>query len=145
MNLNEFDKTSQIGLYISKEEHPIFGKKYIARFQHDKKRYVKVLGYVKKDNLTLQKAVSLFEDFKLKVAGNGETLLKKDDKKDKEEKVILKTTSKVSDNLQALQEENKFLKSFRFSTKLSPSLFCFLCFVDIFFFNFDEVFVCFFI
>ena len=111
MNLNEFDKTSQIGLYISKEEHPIFGKKYIARFQHDKKRYVKVLGYVKKDNLTLQKAVSLFEDFKLKVAGNGETLLKKDDKKDKEEKVILKTTSKVSDNLQALQEENKFLKS----------------------------------
>lgn len=37
MNLNDFDKTSQVGLYISKEEHPTFGKKYIARFQHDKK------------------------------------------------------------------------------------------------------------
>jgi polyphosphate kinase 2 len=123
MNLNEFDKTSQIGLYISKEEHPIFGKKYIARFQHDKKRYVKVLGYVKKDNLTLQKAVSLFEDFKSKVAGNGETLLKKDDKKDKEEKVILRTTTKVSDNLQTLQEENKFLKSLlKDYKKLNPEV-----------------------
>ena len=123
MNLNEFDKTSQIGLYISKEEHPIFGKKYIARFQHDKKIYVKVLGYVKKDNLTLQKAVSLFEDFKSKVAGNGETLLKKDDKKDKEEKVILRTTTKVSDNLQTLQEENKFLKSLlKDYKKLNPEV-----------------------
>ena len=64
MNLGDFERTSYSGLYISKEIHPEFGNKYIARFQHDKKRYVKVLGYVKKDNLTLQKAVSLFEDFK---------------------------------------------------------------------------------
>ena len=41
MNLNDFDITTHSGLYISKDEHPIFGKKYIARFQYDKKRYVK--------------------------------------------------------------------------------------------------------
>ena len=42
MNLNDFDITTHSGLYISKDEHPIFGKKYIARFQYDKKRYVKL-------------------------------------------------------------------------------------------------------
>ena len=52
MNLGDFEKTTQSGLYLSKEEHPTFGKKYIARFQHDRKRYVKVLGFTKKDNLT---------------------------------------------------------------------------------------------
>ena len=43
MNLADFEKTTQSGLYLSKEEHTTFGKKYIARFQHEKKRYVKVL------------------------------------------------------------------------------------------------------
>ena len=51
MNLGDFERTSYSGLYISKEIHPEFGNKYIARFQHDKKRYVKVLGFTKKDNL----------------------------------------------------------------------------------------------
>ena len=52
MNLNDFDITTHSGLYISKDEHPIFGKKYIARFQYDKKRYVIVLGYEKRDKIT---------------------------------------------------------------------------------------------
>ena len=59
MNLNDFDITTHSGLYISKDEHPIFGKKYIARFQYDKKRYVKVLGYEKRDKITLTTAINL--------------------------------------------------------------------------------------
>ena len=38
MNLNDFEKTDFSGLYISKDEHPTFGKKYIVRFQIEKKR-----------------------------------------------------------------------------------------------------------
>ncbi len=48
MNLNDFDITTIVVLYTSKDEtFQIFGRKYIARFQYDKKRYVKVLGYAK--------------------------------------------------------------------------------------------------
>ena len=64
MNLGDFEKTTQSGLYLSKEEHPTYGKKYIARFQHDRKRYVKVLGFTKKDNLTKKNAIELLEAFK---------------------------------------------------------------------------------
>ncbi|QKF72805.1 polyphosphate kinase 2 [Aliarcobacter faecis] len=117
MNLNEFDKTSQVGLYVSKEEHPIFGKKYIARFQHDKKRYVKVLGYVKKDSLTLQKAVRLFEDFRSKVTGYKEEISLEKEKLTKD----ISENIKISDTLKAIQEENKFLKSLlKNYKKLSP-------------------------
>ncbi|QEZ88696.1 polyphosphate kinase 2 [Aliarcobacter cibarius] len=112
MNLNDFDKTSQVGLYISKEEHPTFGKKYIARFQHDKKRYVKVLGYSKKDGLTLQKAIILFEDFKLKVVEENEKPNSlKNEKKNIESNNSLKNNPKTNDEIQALKDENKFLKS----------------------------------
>ena len=112
MNLNDFDKTSQVGLYISKEEHPTFGKKYIARFQHDKKRYVKVLGYSKKDGLTLQKAIILFEDFKLKVVEENENPNSlKNEKKNIESNNSLKNNPKTNDEIQALKDENKFLKS----------------------------------
>ena len=52
MNLSDFEKTDYSGLYISKAAHPTFGKKYIARFQYERKRYVKVLGYAKKDNIS---------------------------------------------------------------------------------------------
>lgn len=64
MNLSDFEKTSYSGLYISKAVHPTFGKKYIARFQHNRKRYVKVLGYTKKDNLSQNSAVGLLQKFK---------------------------------------------------------------------------------
>ncbi len=64
MNLSDFEKTNYSGLYISKAVHPSFGRKYIARFQYDKKRYVKVLGYTKKDNLTKKAALELMQKFK---------------------------------------------------------------------------------
>ena len=64
MNLGDFDKTNYSGLYISKDTHPSYGKKYIVRFQYNKKRYVKVLGFTKKDNLTRRNAVSQMKEFK---------------------------------------------------------------------------------
>ncbi len=64
MNLKDFDKTEIAGLYISKEEHPSYGKKYVARFQQDTKRYVKVLGYTKIDHLDDKKASKLLESYK---------------------------------------------------------------------------------
>jgi len=64
MNLSDFEKTNYSGLYISKMAHPTFGKKYIARFQFERKRYVKVLGYTKKDNLTKKSALELMKNFK---------------------------------------------------------------------------------
>jgi len=70
MNLNDFEKTNFIGLYKSKIAHPTFGKKYIARFQLSKKRYMKVLGYDKVDNLTDIKAYSLLENYKNSLAKN---------------------------------------------------------------------------
>ncbi len=64
MNLKDFDKTNIAGLYLSKEEHPLYGKKYVARFQQDSKRYVKVLGYSKIDHLDDKKALKLLESYK---------------------------------------------------------------------------------
>ena len=80
MNLNDFDITTHSGLYISKDEHPIFGKKYIARFQYDKKRYVKVLGYEKRDKITLATAINLIEKFKASIFKNSEEVEIKDNK-----------------------------------------------------------------
>ncbi|APW66316.1 MULTISPECIES: polyphosphate kinase 2 [Arcobacteraceae] len=64
MNLSDFEKTNHSGLYISKAAHPTFGKKYIARFQYERKRYVKVLGYTRKDGLTKKTALDLMLKFK---------------------------------------------------------------------------------
>ena len=107
MNLNDFEKTDFIGLYKSKIAHPTFGKKYIARFQLSKKRYMKVLGYDKVDNLTDIKAYSLLENYKNSLAD--------DAKKTKITTRTIKTNEpvKVEPNKDAerLKEENKFLKS----------------------------------
>ena len=103
MNLNDFDITTHSGLYISKDEHPIFGKKYIARFQYDKKRYVKVLGYEKRDNITLNKAISLIEKFKSSIQKNSHENETKDDKKITP-KVISKNSNIDSDELKKLKE-----------------------------------------
>ncbi|MDN5110742.1 polyphosphate kinase 2 [Aliarcobacter butzleri] len=108
MNLNEFERTDFSGLYISKEEHPEFGKKYIARFQYDKKRYVKVLGFSKKDKLTLKIASSLLEDFKNSVIKN---VQEKSIVKIKDENIIPKKDLKENETIKKLQEENKYLKS----------------------------------
>lgn len=105
MNLGDFEKTTQSGLYISKEEHPTFGKKYIARFQHDRKRYVKVLGFTKKDNLTKKDAIELLEAFK-------NSVIKDEIKVEEKNKVQEKKLSVKDDEvLKKLQEENNLLKS----------------------------------
>ncbi|KLD96396.1 polyphosphate kinase 2 [Aliarcobacter butzleri] len=108
MNLNEFERTDYSGLYISKEEHPEFGKKYIARFQYDKKRYVKVLGFSKKDKLTLKIASSLLEDFKNSVIKN---VQEKSVVKIKDENITPKKDLKENETIKKLQEENRYLKS----------------------------------
>ncbi|MFA7083743.1 MAG: polyphosphate kinase 2 [Arcobacteraceae bacterium] len=105
MNLNDFDKTEESGLYISKEAHPTFGKKYIARFQHNKKRYVKVLGYTKKDNITKKVAISLLLKFK--------TSLELHDNIEAKDIIINPKTHEVKfdKTIAQLQEENSFLRS----------------------------------
>ncbi len=107
MNLNDFEKTNFIGLYKSKIAHPTFGKKYIARFQLAKKRYMKVLGYDKVDNLTDIKAYSLLETYKNSLA--------KDVKQTKTvtKNIKINEPLKVEENKDSerLKEENKFLKS----------------------------------
>ncbi len=106
MNLGDFERTNYSGLYVSKEAHPEFGNKYIARFQHDKKRYVKVLGFTKKDNLTKKDAISLLEAFKNSVLSKPE--IKVDEKIKLQEKKLVVKDNEV---LKKLKEENEFLKS----------------------------------
>lgn len=108
MNLNQFELTTHNGLYVSKDEHPTFGKKYIARFQYEKKRYVKVLGYVKRDNLTMQDAINKIDEFRESVMGK---IIE-----NKQENEIVKETKIVSkkensEELKKLQDENIYLKS----------------------------------
>lgn len=102
MNLSDFEKTNYSGLYISKVAHPIFGKKYIARFQYDRKRYVRVLGYTKKDELTKKSALQLMKEFKESIIS----------KKENEKKQVSLENSQVDDDyLKTLIEENKKLIS----------------------------------
>jgi polyphosphate kinase 2 len=106
MNLGDFERTNYSGLYISKESHPEHGNKYIARFQHDKKRYVKVLGYSKRDNLTRKDAFELLKLFKESILHKSEEML--------EEKINLQENdllTKENEILKELQEENELLKS----------------------------------
>ena len=101
MNLSDFEKTNYSGLYISKATHPTFGKKYIARFQYDKKRYVKVLGYTKKDNLTKKAALNLMQKFKDSIVITQEPEVKKE----------TKPTKTYDEKFEKLLEENKALKA----------------------------------
>ena len=107
MNLNDFEKTNFIGLYKSKISHPTFGKKYIARFQLSKKRYMKVLGYDKVDNLTDIKAYSLLENYKISLAKNVKQTktVTKNIKVNEPPKIV------PNQEIERLTEENKFLKS----------------------------------
>ncbi|MDY0327417.1 MAG: polyphosphate kinase 2 [Arcobacteraceae bacterium] len=64
MDLKQFNKTTHTGLFISESEHVSYGKKYIARFQYNNKRFVKVLGYTKKNHLDDEKAYELLLKYK---------------------------------------------------------------------------------
>jgi polyphosphate kinase 2 len=101
MNLSDFERTNYSGLYLSKDSHPEFGKKYIARFQHDRKRYVKVLGYTKRDSMPVKDAFDLMQKFKDSIVS-------------KPEKIIIqekKLPVKDNEAFVKLQEENDLLKS----------------------------------
>lgn len=104
MNLSDFKKTDYSGLYISKATHPTFGKKYVARFQHNKKRYVKVLGYTQKDNLTKKTAISLLQKFKAS--------LEIDDNIEAKNIMINPKNNEVrlDKGIAELKEENQFLR-----------------------------------
>ncbi|MDX3960345.1 polyphosphate kinase 2 [Aliarcobacter skirrowii] len=109
MNLSDFDITSYSGLYISKDSHPKFGKKYIARFQYDKKRYVKVLGYEKRDKLTLDGANRLMENFKDSILKDVKQNIKTTQKATKDNFSINKNS--FDEEIKKLKEENEFFKS----------------------------------
>ncbi|MDD3025767.1 MAG: polyphosphate kinase 2 [Aliarcobacter skirrowii] len=109
MNLSDFDITSYSGLYISKDSHPRFGKKYIARFQYDKKRYVKVLGYEKRDKLTLDGANRLMENFKDSILKDVKQNIKITQKATKDNSSVNKNS--FSEEIKKLKEENEFFKS----------------------------------
>lgn len=109
MNLNDFEKTNFTGLYKSKIAHPTFGIKYIARFQLAKKRYMKVLGYDKVDNLTDIKAYSLLENYKNSLSNTVKE--EKSSMKPQKNTHMKKNTQEEIKEFNRLKEENKFLKS----------------------------------
>lgn len=112
MRLTDFELTKQNGLYLSKDEHPTFGKKYVARFQYNKKRYVKVLGYTKRDGLNLQKAIILIENFREHIANTvpiEEASNQVEEKKEEIKKV--QNPEICDDKIKSLQDENEYLKS----------------------------------
>ena len=104
MNLKDFEKTQHTGLYISKEAHKTFGKKYITRFQLNKKRYIKVLGYSKADNLTLKDAYDLMIAYK-------DSIKNKSSKKFPSKKLSVKKISQNNDNCDEIKDEYKLMKS----------------------------------
>lgn len=114
MNLTDFERTSYTGLYKAKAAHPNFGKKYVARFQLNKKRYMKVLGYDKADNLTDTKAYSLLQDYKKSLMSKLKDTPKTAAKTQKRTRKPVKKTNE-KENLEKkaedIKQENKFLKS----------------------------------
>ena len=102
MNLKEFNKTSFPGLYKSIEPHKEFGYKFITRFQLYKKRYMKVLGYSKKDKLNQSKAIELIEIYKQEIESALDVTLS-----EKKEPTNLKESKKFS---KKQMEEYTFLK-----------------------------------
>lgn len=105
MNLHDFERTEHTGLYKSKVSHPTFGKKYIARFQLNKKRYMKVLGYDKADNLTDLKAYGLLEDYK-----NSLKSMKSTKPTNKVSQKISKPATTVNSNISLSENEKKKIK-----------------------------------
>lgn len=116
MNLKDFERTSYTGLYKAKFSHPNFGKKYVARFQLNKKRYVKVLGYDKENNLSDLKAYALLQEYK-KTLQEDHKKGSKIQKTTKNTKIEKKSENKSENKIDCekkfaeLQEENNFLKS----------------------------------
>ncbi|MBD3841266.1 MAG: polyphosphate kinase 2 [Campylobacterales bacterium] len=124
MNLTDFEITEYTGLYKAVTPHPKFGKKYVARFQLNKKRYVKVLGYDIADNLNDTKAYALLEDYKndLENSSKPSVSSKKSTRKSKTQTITKKEVANFEDQslkklelcdkkVEKLLEENRFMKS----------------------------------
>lgn len=109
MNLSDFEKTSYSGLYLSKASHPTFGRKYIARFQYNRKRYVKVLGYTKKDNLTQNSAIGLLNKFKESIVVEHVSL--RENTAENITVVKKETDDKLQNECLQLKEHIKYLES----------------------------------
>ncbi|RLA77855.1 MAG: polyphosphate kinase 2 [Epsilonproteobacteria bacterium] len=109
MNLNDFERTQYTGLYKSKISHPTFGKKYVARFQLNKKRYMKVLGYDKVDSLTDINAYNLLEEYKSSLSTPSK--LTKQGIKSSKKSIIKKDINTNEDKAKKIKDENKFLNS----------------------------------
>ncbi|MEN8717864.1 MAG: polyphosphate kinase 2 [Sulfurovum sp.] len=106
MNLNDFEKTSYNGLYISKENHPENGRKFIARFQYNKKRYVKVLGFTKRDGLTRKGAFDLLEEYKNSIIEQNEVKVE-----DKKIENLENVNDELNSDFEKLKQENEQLKA----------------------------------
>ncbi|MEJ5167546.1 MAG: polyphosphate kinase 2 [Arcobacteraceae bacterium] len=76
MDLTKFEKTAYSGLFISLDEHASYGKKYIARFQQNGKRFVKVLGYTNKNKLDDKSAYDLLVEYKNSLKAKSKTKTK---------------------------------------------------------------------
>ena len=76
MKLSDFETTKYRGLYISKEPHETYGHKYVARFQLNKKRYVRVLGYEKVDKLTDETAYHILLEYKRSLGAKPKNITK---------------------------------------------------------------------
>jgi polyphosphate kinase 2 len=70
MNLSDFTTTDYKGLFKSKEQHNTYGYKFVARFQLNRKRYVKVLGYEVSDKLTEKIAYERLLKYKKSIKTN---------------------------------------------------------------------------
>lgn len=121
MNLKDFNTTAYRGLFISQDIHPVFGKKYIARFQLNKKRYVKVLGYEKADNLTELKAFALLQDYKNLCANSKKTTLK-NKSKEIDPMILQEGIQKIYDNEELKQYQIELIKMQNYLEKTNKKM-----------------------
>ena len=103
MNLKQFDKTAFTGLFISTQEFKNYGKKFITRFQKNGKRYVKVLGYTKKDSLDENKANKLMLEYR--------SLIDTNNKLKKEPTTNKKISNEESLKIKEILKECEYIKS----------------------------------
>ena len=64
ISLKDYTLTAIAGLYISNSSFGNKGKRYICRIQHNKKKYLKVIGYEITDSLNLDIASKKFRKYK---------------------------------------------------------------------------------
>ena len=83
IDLKAYQKTLYAGLYRSKEVDSD-GVKYMGRFQHNGKKYVKVIGYSIKDGIDEKRAHELFLEYKNSVIYNQELTHQKDSPTEKQ-------------------------------------------------------------